>query len=208
LADLLTKDGILQDRQHSSPKNLSDRLLFHPFQLAYATECAEVRGVYPETAMETDETTLLVRDQTIEQAAEIVSAYVSHNHVAPAELPALIQAVYTALSGLASGAPSAPVTEEIEKATPAQIRKSISPDALISFIDGKPYKTLKRHLSSHGLDPYSYRARFGLPADYPMVATNYAAQRSELARAIGLGRPGGQPAQSEPVKGRGRRKAA
>jgi len=207
LADPLTKGGILQDRQHSSPESLRDCRLFHLFQLAKATDCAEVRGVYQETAMETDETPSLVRNQTIEQAAEIVSAYVSRNHVAPAELPALIQAVYTSLSGLANGVPSTPA-EEVEKPTPSQVRKSITPDALISFIDGKPYKTLKRHLSSHGLDPYSYRQRYGLPADYPMVATNYAAQRSELARAIGLGRPGGQPAQSEPVKGRGRRKAA
>jgi predicted transcriptional regulator len=126
----------------------------------------------------------------VEQAAEIVSAYVTCNHVAAGELPGLIRTVHAALAALASGASSAPATEEVEKATPSQIRKSITPDALISFIDGKPYKILKRHLGKHGLDPYSYRARFGLPADYPMVAANYAAQRSELARAIGLGRPG------------------
>ncbi len=156
--------------------------------------------------METDETISLVHNQTIEQAAEIVSAYVSRNHVAPTELPALIHAVYTSLSGLANGVPSAPV-DEVEKPTPAQIRKSITPNALISFLDGKPYKTLKRHLSSHELDPYSYRARFGLPADYPMVAASYAAQRSELAKSIGLGRPGAQAPVEQP-KGRTRRKAA
>lgn len=75
----------------------------------------------------------------------------------------------------------------VEKATPAQIRKSITPEALISFIDGKPYKTLKRHVGTHGLDPAGYRQRYGLPPDYPMVSPNYAAQRSELARSLGLG---------------------
>ena len=124
----------------------------------------------------------------IEPAAEIVSAYVSCNHVAPGDLPGLIQAVHASLLGLSQ--PAAASSEAVEMPTPSQIRKLITPDHLVSFIDGKPYKTLKRHLSKHGLDPYSYRDRFGLPKDYPMVAANYAAQRSELARAIGLGRPG------------------
>ncbi|WP_336490516.1 MucR family transcriptional regulator [Methylobacterium nigriterrae] len=141
----------------------------------------------------------------IELAADIVSAYVSNNPVPVAELPALIGNVHAALNGLANGSSEAATAEEqVEKATPAQVRKSVTPDALISFIDGKPYKTLKRHLTGHGLDPYSYRARYGLPADYPMVAANYAAQRSELAKAIGLGRAG---AQAEQTSGRGRRAA-
>ncbi|WP_336492921.1 MucR family transcriptional regulator, partial [Methylobacterium nigriterrae] len=122
--------------------------------------------------------------------------------------PALIQAVHTSLAGLANEtAQAATAEEQVEKATPSQIRKSVTPDALISFIDGKPYKTLKRHLTGHGLDPYSYRQRFGLPADYPMVAASYATQRSELAKAIGLGRPGAQASVEEP-KGRGHWKAA
>jgi predicted transcriptional regulator len=129
----------------------------------------------------------------IELAADIIAAYVSNNSVPVAELPALISNVHTALNGLANGASQATAAEEqVEKATPSQIRKSITPDALISFIDGKPYKTLKRHLTGHGLDPYSYRQRYGLPSDYPMVAASYAAQRSELAKAIGLGRAGAQ----------------
>ncbi|WP_336490182.1 MucR family transcriptional regulator [Methylobacterium nigriterrae] len=141
----------------------------------------------------------------IELAADIVSAYVSNNPVPVAELPALIGSVHAALNGLAQGTSQAAASEEqVEKATPSQVRKSVTPDALISFIDGKPYKTLKRHLTGHGLDPYSYRARFGLPADYPMVAANYAAQRSELAKAIGLGRAG---APAEQTSGRGRRAA-
>ncbi|MCJ2101238.1 MucR family transcriptional regulator, partial [Methylobacterium sp. E-046] len=67
---------------------------------------------------------------------------------------------------------------------------SVRPDGIVSFIDGKTYKTLKRHLTSHGLDPKSYRDRYGLPSDYPMVAPSYAEQRSALAKAIGLGQPG------------------
>ena len=143
----------------------------------------------------------------IELAADIIAAYVSNNSVPVAELPALISNVHTALNGLANGASQATAAEEqVEKATPSQIRKSITPDALISFIDGKPYKTLKRHLTGHWLDPYSYRQRYGLPNDYPMVAASYAAQRSELAKAIGLGRAGAQ-AEAEQFKGRSRKAA-
>jgi len=125
--------------------------------------------------------------------AEIVSAYVSNNPVPPAELPALIAKMHTAIAELASGTSSTAAAEsEIEKLSPSQIRKSIRDEGIVSFIDGKSYKTLKRHLSANGLDPRSYRERYGLPADYPMTAPSYAAQRSELARAIGLGRPGAQ----------------
>ena len=76
---------------------------------------------------------------------------------------------------------------EIEKPGAAQVRKSVRQDGIVSFIDGKTYKTLKRHLTSHGLDPRAYRDRYGLPADYPMVAPNYAAARSHLAKQMGLG---------------------
>lgn len=127
-----------------------------------------------------------------ELAGEIVSAYVSNNHVAPADLPSLIAIVHIAIKGLATGEAG---TDEAgtgaagsEKPTPAQIRKSIRPEGLISFIDGKPYKTLKRHLTAHGLDPVSYRERFDLPRDYPMTSQNYSEKRSSLARSIGLGR--------------------
>ena len=157
--------------------------------------------------MDTDDMSSLALNPTLEHAAEIVSAYVSRNHVAPGDLPALLQAVHASLTGLVSGAMQAPAADAVEKPTPSQIRKSITPDALISFVDGKPYKTLKRHLASHGLDPYSYRARYSLPAGYPMVAVSYAAQRSELAKSIGLGRAGGQAVVEKP-KTRGRRKAA
>ena len=123
----------------------------------------------------------------IGETAGVVSAFVAKNHISPAELPALIASVHGALAGLAYGTSTTPVEAPSELATPAQIRKSITPDALISFIDGKPYKTLKRHLTFHGLDPASYRTRFGLAADYPMTSPSYSARRSELARGLGLG---------------------
>ncbi|MCJ2063623.1 MucR family transcriptional regulator [Methylobacterium sp. J-088] len=121
----------------------------------------------------------------IEQASDIVSAYVSNNSVPISELPGLLAGVHAALAKLS--APTAAVTEAADKPTPAQIRKSVTPDALVSFIDGKPYKTLKRHLSRNGLTIEQYRERFGLPRDYPSTAASYSAQRSELARSLGLG---------------------
>jgi predicted transcriptional regulator len=121
----------------------------------------------------------------IEMTADVVSAYVSNNPVRPADMPELLRGIHAALTGLGQGgrieAPAA------EKLTPGQIRKSITPDALISFLDGKPYKTLKRHLSGHGLTIEQYRERFGLPRDYPSTAASYSALRSEMAQKIGLG---------------------
>lgn len=151
------------------------------------------------------ETTELGSEFT-ELAGEIVAAYVSNNSVPVTELPNLIRSVHSAVAGLASGTVNSPTgaKESAEKPTPAEIRKSIRNDGLVSFIDGKAYKTLKRHLTAHGLEPRAYRERFGLPADYPMVAPSYAAQRSALAKAIGLGRPG---AMAE-AEASGRRKAA
>ncbi len=128
----------------------------------------------------------------VELAADLVSAYVSNNSLPSAELPALITQVHAALTSLS--APQAPQEEEIEKASSAQIKKSITPDALISFIDGKPYKTLKRHLTTHGLDIEGYRRRYGLPADYPTVSANYSAARSALAKDLGLGQQRRKPA--------------
>ncbi|MCJ2070313.1 MucR family transcriptional regulator [Methylobacterium sp. J-030] len=121
----------------------------------------------------------------IELAVDIVAAYVSNNSVPSTDLPGLIDIVHGALSQLASvqGGSSGPV----EKLTPAQIRKSITKDHIVSFEDGKPYKTLRRHLTLRGLSPEAYRAKWGLPVDYPMTAASYSAQRSDLARALGLG---------------------
>lgn len=127
----------------------------------------------------------VVSTDLLMMTADLVSAYVSNNSVPAAELPALLVQVHGALNRL-SAAPT--VSEpEAEKATPAQIRKSITPDALISFVDGKPYKTLRRHLTTHGLSMEEYRARYGLPSDYPAVSANYSATRSALAKELGLG---------------------
>ncbi len=124
---------------------------------------------------------------------DIVSAYVSNNPVPPAELPALVARVHAALAGLSGAAAPEPRPEAaVELPSPGQIRRSFTEQGIVSFIDGKSYKTLKRHLTKHGLTPQSYRQRYGLPADYPMVAPGYAAQRSALAKEIGLGRPGAQ----------------
>ena len=121
----------------------------------------------------------------IELTADLVSAYISNNNVPVSELRNVIASVHSALTGLGKEAAAEPVAPE--KATAAQIKKSIAPDALISFIDGKSYKTLKRHLTKNGLTMESYRARYGLSADYPSTAASYSAKRSELARSLGLG---------------------
>ena len=125
----------------------------------------------------------------IELTAELVAAYVSNNSIPASALPDLLNNVHAAISGLASrGSEAHRRTDKIEKATPAQIKKSISRrTTLISFEDGKPYKTLRRHLTLRGLSPETYRAKYGLPADYPMTSATYSAQRSELARSLGLG---------------------
>src|SRR5438309_170669 len=123
-----------------------------------------------------------------ELASGIVAAYVSNNPIPLTELPNLIRSVHGAIAGLVTGNSNAntgvAVQADVEKPSAAEIRKSVRDDGIMSFVDGKTYKTLKRHLSAHGLDPRSYRERHGLPADYPMVAPSYAAQRSALAKAI------------------------
>ncbi len=119
----------------------------------------------------------------VERTSEIISAYVANNVVQPSALPDLIASVHAALQSVSSPPPAEP-----EKPTPPiPIRRTVTPDHIISLEDGKPYKTLKRHLSGRGLTPEQYRDKWGLPRDYPMVAANYASQRSELAKNSGLG---------------------
>ncbi len=120
--------------------------------------------------------------------ADIVSAFVGNNTVAVTDLPALIKATYAALNGI--GAPEVVEAEAVSKPTSGQIRKSITPDALISFEDGKPYKTLKRHLTTHGMTVAEYKAKWGLPNDYPTTAPAYSEARSAMAKALGLGQGG------------------
>ena len=122
---------------------------------------------------------------TVALTAQIVAAFLSNNAMAIADLPGVIQSVHRALSDVASSAP-APVAEKLVPAVP--VKKSVTPDYIICLEDGKKLKMLKRHLAtSYNLTPDDYRARWGLPPDYPMVAPNYAAQRSSLAKAAGLG---------------------
>lgn len=118
--------------------------------------------------------------------ADIVSAYVSNNSVPTADLPNLIATTHAAIIGLGAG-PAAPALEE--KPTPAvTIKKSITADYIVCLEDGMKFKSLKRHLrSAHGMSPEEYRARWGLPVDYPMVAPSYAEARSSLAKKMGLG---------------------
>lgn len=127
--------------------------------------------------------------EALEQATEIVSAYVSNNHVPREELVKLIGEVFSALKGVEISNGDATAEAAAPRVPAVPIRKSITPDHLISLEDGKPYKSLKRHLKvQYGMTPEQYRARWGLPPDYPMVAPNYAAKRSELALQTGLGR--------------------
>ena len=122
----------------------------------------------------------------IELSTEIVAAYVSHNAVSPTDLPKLIADVHGALRSLSSNEAPLPV-EELKPAVP--IRKSVAPDYIICLEDGKKFKSLKRHLRTHyNLSPEEYREKWGLPADYPMVAPSYSATRSKLAKDNGLGR--------------------
>jgi predicted transcriptional regulator len=123
------------------------------------------------------------QQELAELTSDIVSAYVTNNKIGSAELPGVIAAVHAALLGLDAEKPREP-----EKPVPMiPIKRSVTPDYLISLEDGRRYKSLKRHLSGRGLTPVQYREKWGLPKDYPMVAPNYAKQRSELAKALGLG---------------------
>ncbi|WP_029010879.1 MucR family transcriptional regulator [Azospirillum halopraeferens] len=115
---------------------------------------------------------------------EIVAAHVSNNTVAPGDLPTLIEQVYRSLASV--GAEPAPAEERPQPAVP--IKKSVTPDYIVCLEDGKKLKMLKRHLkTAYNMTPEEYRERWSLPADYPMVAPNYARQRSSLAKQIGLG---------------------
>jgi predicted transcriptional regulator len=124
------------------------------------------------------------KDRLLELTSQIVSAQVANNPVQSGELPGLIQEVYQTLSKVGSASDNG--DDKIAPAVP--IRKSVTPDYLVCLEDGKKLKMLKRHLkTSFNLTPEEYRSRWGLPSDYPMVAPNYAKQRSALAREIGLG---------------------
>ncbi|MDG4854080.1 MULTISPECIES: MucR family transcriptional regulator [unclassified Mesorhizobium] len=132
------------------------------------------------------------RAEVISLTADIVSAYVSNNPLPVSGLPDLIASVYSSLTGIGH----ATAVEQQQQEPAVNPKRSVFPDYIVCLEDGKKFKSLKRHLSTdHGLTPDEYRARWGLKPDYPMVAPNYAAQRSELAKASGLGRkPVAKPA--------------
>lgn len=147
----------------------------------------------------------------LEIAAEIVAAYVSNNSLPSAELPSLIGSVHAALMQVGAGQTEKPA-EALVPAVP--VKKSITPDYIVCLEDGKKFKSLKRHLrTQYDMSPDQYRARWNLPADYPMVAPNYAAARSELAKAMGLGAQRRRPAEetateaeaAAPARAKGRR---
>ncbi len=123
-------------------------------------------------------------DNLVELTSDVVASFVTGNRIDTSELPGLIRSVFQTLSTLGQEPVQAAVAD---KPTAAQIRKSITPDALISFVDGKSYKTLKRHLTTHGMTLGDYRAKYGLPKDYPSVAPNYSLARSAMAKSLGLG---------------------
>jgi predicted transcriptional regulator len=131
------------------------------------------------------------RENFTSQTAEIVSAFVAKNQISQTDLPRFIGEVYAALAGAASG--EAPKTPPglLKPAVP--VKKSITADYIVCLEDGKKFKSLKRHLrSQYNLSPEQYREKWGLPADYPMVAPSYAKTRSSLAKRMGLGRKRGR----------------
>src|SRR5580698_9199949 len=124
-------------------------------------------------------------DILLDAACKIVAAYVSNNHVAPTELSSMIKNIHGMLGSLLGGHPAEGSTSQ----KPAiSVRKSITPDYIVCLEDGKRLKMLKRYLRTrYGMSPEDYKSKWGLPADYPLVAPNYAARRSEFAKKIGLG---------------------
>lgn len=137
----------------------------------------------------------------LDMTVGIVANYVGGNKVDAGAVPGLIQAVYSSLAGL--GAEAAPEVEaKPDRLTAAQIRRLITPSGIISLITQQPFKSMKRHLTTHGYTPESYREHFGLPNDFPMVHPDYARARSELAKSMGLGQGGRKP------KGSGKARAA
>jgi len=143
-----------------------------------------------------------MEDNRISIVADVVSAYVSNNSVAAADLPALIADVHASFNRIVNGEPA---EEPATKPVPAvPVKKSVTADYIFCLEDGKKFKSLKRHLSSnYGMTPEDYREKWSLPADYPMVAPNYAKSRSELAKQMGLGqarRKGGRAVKTAAVR--------
>ena len=132
----------------------------------------------------------MAEDELLRMTTEVVAAYVSNNTLATGQVAEIIHSVYNSLRGL-DGQTAEPTSEPLKPAVP--VRKSITPEYLVCLEDGKKLKMLKRHLrSTYKMTPDEYRVKWGLGADYPMVAPNYAEQRSDFAKKIGLGRGTGR----------------
>ncbi|MBW6522175.1 MucR family transcriptional regulator [Sphingomonas sp. RHCKR47] len=160
-------------------------------------------------------------NNTVELATELTIAWLSNpnTRAASEDVPAFLQQMHQAVSNLTgTGAPESTEEPQAEYTPAVSVRKSLaSKDHIISLIDGKPYKTLRRHLAGQGLTPDEYRQRYGLKADYPMVAENYSEARRDMAKKIGLGRKAGEKrtaaeptgdAEAAPATRRGRKPAA
>jgi predicted transcriptional regulator len=136
----------------------------------------------------------------LEVAADIVAAFVSYNSLPTGELPSLIESVHAAVKGF--GGPGELAATVVDPPSPAvSIRKSVTPDYLICLDDGKRLKSMRRHLALLGMTPEQYRAKWGLPTTYPMVAPNYAALRSAMAKSIGLGQMRKKPVAAKTTTG-------
>lgn len=144
-------------------------------------------------------------ERLLSLTAEILTAYVSNNHIQATDLPDVLVNVYRVMTEIESK--RKPI-EVPPKLSPQEIERSITKDFLISFEDGKPYKTLRRHLAMHGLTPDEYRAKWGLDPSYPMTSPAYSERRSELARALGLGKMHRLPAAQRPESMRAKHKSA
>ena len=124
-------------------------------------------------------------ERLLELTTQIVCAYVSHNPVPASEIPGLIGSVHQSISSRTGS-----VAAEVAQEPAVPVKKSVTPDYIISLEDGRKFRTLSRHLMArYGLTPEQYRRKWGLPEDYPMVAPNYAVERSKIAKSMGLGRP-------------------
>ena len=159
----------------------------------------------------------MTETNAVELATELTIAWLGNpnTRISADEVPAFLRRMHETVSGLTAAPVETPAGEPQQEYSPAvSVRKSLaSKDHIISMIDGKPYKTLRRHLATHGLTPEQYRERYNLRPDYPMVAENYSESRRAMAKQIGLGRKpgaragGGEEAAPAPAPARGRRKA-
>ena len=144
----------------------------------------QIDTIKGESEMSEETAAKVSRDEVLRMTAEVVSAYVGNNALPSGDIPELIKLVYGSLQGLETGGDR---QEQLKPAVP--IRRSVTPDYIVCLEDGKKLKMLKRHLrTTYNMTPEEYRAKWGLAADYPMVAPNYAEQRSKFAKKIGLGR--------------------